>query len=114
MATDAEAAAVTGACFERTATQCDAFSHAGKAVPRAVGRRLRAAVVRYLELELVVAPPQRDPGLGGAGVLERVRQSLLDEAVGGEVDARRQLSLRALHVEVDLEPGLAHGPDQDI
>ena len=53
MTTNDEAAAVTGPGLERTAAQRDAFPHPCEAVPGAVRRCLRAAVVRHLELELV-------------------------------------------------------------
>src|SRR6478735_598175 len=114
MTTNDEAAAITGACLERTAAQRDAFAHPCETVSRPVGRRLRVAVVRDLELELVLAPPQRHPRLRRACVLERVRERLLDEPVGGEVDARRQLPRLALDVELDLEARLTHGSDQDV
>src|SRR6478609_4852967 len=101
MTTNDEATAVTGPGLERTPAQRDAFPHPRKAVPRPVRRRLRAAVVRHLELELVVTPPQCDPGLRRTGVLERVRQGLLDEPIGGKVDAGRELTRLALHFEID-------------
>src|SRR3954451_14621501 len=114
MTTNDEAAAVTGPSLERTAAQRDAFTHTRETVARAVRRCLRVTIVRDLELELVVPPPQRHPGLCRAGVLERVGQRLRDEPVGREVDAGRQLPLLALDVELDLEPGLADGSDQDV
>ena len=41
-------------------------------------------------------------------MLERVRQRLLDDAVGGEVDARRKLDGSARHFHVDGQARLAH------
>jgi hypothetical protein len=41
-------------------------------------------------------------------VLERVRQRLLDDAVGRKVDARRKLPRRSLDVKVDVEARLAY------
>ena len=72
---------------------------------RRVGRRA-APSSRDLELERVAAS-QRTTHLGvrGAGVLERVGQRLLDDAVGGEVDARRQRPRLALDAQLDREPG---------
>ena len=50
--------------------------------------RLVAAVVLDLDLDVVARVADGDPGARRAGVLERVRQSLLHDPVGGEVDAR--------------------------
>src|SRR3954447_22528561 len=114
MATDDEAASVARPGLERTAAQRHALAHAGQAVPGAVRRCVAVPVVCDLELQLVVAPSQRHPRTGGAGVLEGVGEGLLHEAIGGEVDARWELALLALDLQVYLEPRLAHRPDQDV
>ena len=49
---DDEAAAVTRSRLERAAAERDALPHPGQPVPGAVRRRVRAPVVRDLELEL--------------------------------------------------------------
>src|SRR4051812_20038741 len=105
MATNDEAATVARPGLERTAAQGHPLAHPGEAVPGAVRGCIGTPVVRDLELQLVVTPPQRHPRARGPGVLERVRERLLDETVRGEVDAGRELAFLALDLEVDLEPG---------
>src|SRR3954470_10982057 len=109
-----EAAAVTRPGLERATAERDALTHAGESVPGTARRRVRTAVVRYLQLELRVAPAERDPRPRRPGVLERVRERLLHEPVGREVDARRELALVAHNLETDGEPCLSDRADQHI
>ena len=101
------------ACLERAAAGATRSR-----CPRGRGRcrsaELGAAVVRDLELQLLLAPAQRHPRLGRAGVLEGVRQRFLHEPVGRQIDAGRQLALVALDLELDVEARLAHRSDQDV
>ena len=48
----------------------------------------------------------------GAGVLERIRQRLLHDPVGREVDPRRELHRLPLHCELHRQSGLAHLLDE--
>ena len=50
----------------------------------------------------------------GIGVLERVRERLLDDAVGRQVDRRRQRPRRALDLERDRQAGRAHLLDEAV
>ena len=79
-----EAAARPPAGVEPAAVERDAFTHADEAVP-AARRPLRRsrAVVGDLELERVRAVANVDASRALARVLERVRQRLLDDPVGG-------------------------------
>ena len=49
-----------------------------------------------------------------SGVLESVRQRLLHDPVGGQLDCRRQRSRRALDLERDLEAGRANLVDEAV
>src|SRR5207237_6742494 len=71
-----------------------------------------AAVVAHGQLDLPVAVADEHLGVLRARVLERVRESFLDEPVGGEVDARRELLRIALDPQVDGKPGLARVLDE--
>src|SRR6185369_719904 len=51
---------------------------------------------------------QGDRGAVRVGVADRVGQGLLDDAVGGQVDARGQLARGAHDLEIDGEPGAAY------
>ena len=61
------------------------------------------AVVDDLELDRVGAVADAHASLGRPGVLEGVRERLLHDAVGREVDARRQVDGLALDVDRDLD-----------
>ena len=72
------------------------------------------AVVCDLELEIVRVVTEKDPGARGAGVLEGIRQRLLHDPVGGEVDARRQFSRFAFDGHLDRQSGSSHLLDQPV
>src|SRR6187200_1933334 len=105
MRLDDEAAALAWARLDRAADERDALAQADETVTAAaVTAGLRHAVVRHLELQLAALPADGHAGTRGPGVLEGVRQRLLDHAVRGEVDARRELHGGSLDDEVDGEP----------
>src|SRR5436190_19995338 len=72
--------------------------------------RLRSAGARddHLELELVRPIPDDDPRSGVTGVLPRVRQRLLHDAIGREVDPGRETHRLALDVQVDRKTRLRY------
>ena len=80
--------------------------------PRAACAGGGPAVVAHLDLELVASVAQDHLDPGGASVAKRVRQRLLDDAVGGEVHARRQRRRLSLVADHDLEAAGAHGLGQ--
>ena len=73
-----------------------------------------STVVEHLELDVVAAVANRHPRLRGPRVLERVRQRLLHDPVGGEVDAGRQRPRLALDRELDGQADAAHLLDQRV
>ena len=91
-----------------------------RASRRARGRRrgrspAAGAVVDDLDLERVGAVAQRAPRRARSpGVLERVRERLLHDPVGGQVDARRQRPRLALDAQLDRQPGAAHLREQRV
>ena len=72
------------------AVDLDPLADADEAVAEAVARPSARAVVAHLDLQLVGPVAEGHVGVAGARVLERVGQALLDDPVGGEVDAPRQ------------------------
>jgi hypothetical protein len=99
---------------DRASHQRHALPQAREPVASAAVAGLRAAVVRDLELERVLLPPDGDPGASRACVAERVRQRLLDDPIRGEVDARRQLPRLAFDLELHRKASLANGPDEHV
>ena len=59
-------------------------------MPEPVGRRGAPAVVAYLDLHLVGAVADDHVRVAGACVLEHVRQALLNDAIGREVEPSRE------------------------
>ena len=70
---------------------------------RVTGRGADGGVVGHAQLQLAAGPVQSDVYRGPRGVLGRVRQRLLDDAVGGQITARRQVTRLA----GDGEPNIA-------
>jgi len=66
-----------------------ALAHPDEAVPQAVGPGGALAVVAHLDLQLVGAVAHRHVRVAGVRVLERVRESLLDDAVRREIHCVR-------------------------
>ena len=85
-----EAAPVRDAGAHLAAVDLHALADADEPVAEAVARRAAEAVVADLELQRVRLVAHGHVGPGRARVLERVRQALLDDAVGGELDRPRQ------------------------
>ena len=73
--------------------------------PLAVWRAPGAACRRPRARAALGLPAHRDVGRRGAGVLERVGERLLHDAVGGEVDAGGQRARLALDVQRDRQAG---------
>ena len=72
----------------------------------------RAALVGDLDVDGARLVRDAHPGTGAAGVLERVGERLLDDPVGGQLDARIDWWTLALHRQLDREAGGAHLLDQ--
>ena len=64
------------------------------------------------QLERVGAVAERDRGVRAAGVLDDVRQRLLHDPVGGQVDALRQRPRLALDGQLDADAGGAGALEQ--
>jgi hypothetical protein len=74
-----------------------------------------AAVIEDLDAELVGSAADLDPGARARpGVLERVGQSFLDDAIGGEVDALWQLVRFTFDRQLHRQAGLAHLVDEAV
>nr|WP_202125110.1 hypothetical protein [Actinomadura physcomitrii] len=103
---DAEAAFPAGAGGEVAAVHHDAFAHPDEPVAGGAGQDADAgAVVVHLDADAPAGGLDQDAAAGGRGVLDDVGDGLLDDPVGGERDAVRQVA-RA-DVEVDADAG--HG-----
>jgi hypothetical protein len=74
----------------------------------AVSVATSGAVIGDLHVETLRRIEKPDTRPRRPGVLERVRQRLLDDAVGGEVDSGGKLDGIALHGELDGETGRPH------
>ena len=105
--------------LEVAATQRDALAHARAGPARRGPRRRRGAAarpfvgVRDVEFESVVGPAQQHDRPGAvAGVLQRVGERFLHDAVGGEVAAHRQRERLALEVQLDRQAGVARALDE--
>src|SRR4029078_8055899 len=100
-----------GLSLELASDERHALAQPYQPVARAVAGGLGASVVGDLDLDLVLAPANGEPCPRRACVLERVRGSLLDHAVGRKVDTRCELPGLALDGELDRKAGFADGPD---
>ena len=76
--------------LELAAVDRDPLAHADQAVAAALAAAVSGAVVGDGQLDVAVAVADDHLGALCARVLDRVGQALLDESVGGQVDARRQ------------------------
>src|SRR5438128_9053352 len=73
--------------LQLAAVDRDALAHPDEAVPASVAAAGAAAVVAHRQLDVPVAVANHDLRPQRAGVLEGIRQALLDEPVGSQVDA---------------------------
>src|SRR5581483_6351649 len=106
------AAAGPRAGLELAAVDRDALAHPDQAVPSFVAVAVAAPVVAHRQLDVPVAVADEHLRPARPRMLERVRQALLNEAVRGQVDARRQLLRLALDPELDRQAGLARMLDE--
>src|SRR6478672_7871619 len=101
------------ACVETAAVECDALAHADEAVTATRDWRGHAcAVVGDLELERVRSVANVDARVRLTSVLECVRQRLLHDPGGGQLDADGQLSLMPFGAEIDGKAGLPEWRDE--
>src|SRR5207244_6443845 len=70
------------------------------------------AVVDDLQVVRVCAVADVDPGVRLTRVLERVRERLLHDPVGRQLDPDRERAPLAVDVELDRKPRLAHLRDE--
>src|SRR5690348_3785425 len=104
---DLEAAALARAGGQRAAVEGDAFAHPDQPVAGAVAVRRTAAATVVADLDVEAARLVAQPHLGtrGPGVLERVGQALLDDAVRAQVDPGGQRGALALDRQLDGKAG---------
>jgi hypothetical protein len=70
--------------------------------------RRAVAVVAHFYAQLVGGVVQRHLGLRGAGVLEHVGETLLNDPVRGDVNTAGQRETLARDVQQDRKPGAFH------
>ena len=89
---------------QQAAVDRHALTHADEPVtgPGLVVSR-SAAIVGDIELQLAGAGTHLDGHMRGPGALDGVGERLLDDAVGGEAESRRQPVRLALDAHVDLQ-----------
>src|SRR6266851_6898942 len=93
--------------MQLAAEKRDPLAHADQPVSRR-RRRVTAvagAVIADLEGQHRFAVAHADVDAACAGVLEDVGRRLLKDAIGGEIEGRRQRRRFTLDASVDLEPG---------
>src|SRR6266566_4478575 len=108
---DAEATPRQRPGVELAAEQAGPLAHSGDAVPRAGGGGT-VAVVGDLQAYRVVGVPHQDTARGGLSVLDHVGQRLLDDPVGGQVDAGRHRALGAADLQLNPDPGVRGAGDE--
>src|SRR5438067_4901413 len=108
MGAEDEAALARGARAHLAAIDLHALADTDEAVAVPIAWRRPAAVVAYLDVELIGAVPHHHVGLAGVRVFEHVGQVFLDDAVGGEVESTRERDRLAVDVQVNRETGMAH------
>ena len=94
---------------ERPAVERDALAHPDEPVPAiaVMARGGPAAVVADLDLHRACLVAHEHASPRPAGVLGRVRQRLLDDPVGGKIDAGRERDRLALHAQLDAQAAVA-------
>src|SRR5215211_5054921 len=93
--------------LEHAAVDRDPLAHANEAVAAAVAAADALAVVAHGDLDFPGAIADEYLRPLCPRMLERVGEALLDEAVGGEVDAGGERLWVALDAQLDRQPGLA-------
>ena len=112
---DGEAALRAGPGAQMAAVEADALAHADQPMPTSVrlcGGGAGAAVVDHLDFEGRPSVVQPNGCSAPAGVLERVGERLLNDAIGGDLKGCRQRTLVPVDDEFDLEPALSRLPDE--
>jgi hypothetical protein len=98
---------------QRAAVEGRALAHPDDPVAGTVAIGARpTAVVGDLELDLAVAVAHDDARASVTGVAQDVREALLEDAVGGQVEAGRQCPGLPGHGELDGHAGVADVLDQ--
>src|SRR6266545_6618113 len=90
------AAPRAGPGLEFSAVDRHALAHAHEPVAALVAAAVAGAVVAHGHVDTPVAVADDHLRVLGTGVLERIREALLNQAVRGEIDAGRKLNGRAL------------------
>src|SRR5438034_800270 len=103
-----------GARLELAAVDGDPLSHADEAVSALVAVAPTWAVVAHRQLDAAVAVADEHLGVCRAGVLERIREPLLDEPVGGQVDTGGKLYRLSLDLQLHREASLTRVLDQAL
>jgi hypothetical protein len=104
-----EPAALHGARLDRPAEDRDSLAHPDQPVASAACADAPAgAVVDDLQLDAVAQIPDLDPHAPAAGVLEDVRERLLDDPVRGQLDCGRKRPRLPDGAQLGLEPRVAH------
>src|SRR5262245_50642161 len=103
-----------GPCLELGAGDHHALQHANEAVAAPPAVAAAGAVVGHGYLDAAASVANDHVRLGRPRVLDRIREALLNEAVGRQVDAGRQLDGVALDPQVDRQTGLAGLRDEAV
>src|SRR5213076_112 len=104
----------SAAGVEAAAVERHTLAHAHEAVPAGCCRRRGSgAVVGDLELERVRRVADLDPRPRLARVLQRVRQRLLHDPVGGQLDPDWELAWLTFDLELDGKAGFPELPDEN-
>src|SRR2546423_2924772 len=100
--------------LELAAVDRHPLAHADEAVSALVAVAPTRAVVAHRQLDVAVAVADEHLGVCRAGVLDRIREPLLDEAVGGQVDTGGKLYGLSLDVQLHRKTSLARFLDQAL
>ena len=97
------------------AEEGDTLADAGQAVATvAVGGDGRVAVVADGDVDGAFAVAHDNRGARAGSMLDDVRERLLDDAIGGQIDARREDPLSAFDRDVDNETRAANGRHESV
>jgi hypothetical protein len=108
--TDRVASVPARAGVQLAAEQVDPFPHPGQPVTGLVGGGgWGLAIIGDVKSESVGVVVDDNARPRRSGVFEGVRERLLDDAVGGQVEAGGQRPRPALHPDLDFDAGVLHG-----